>query len=64
MDCVKSNNDIILFAKPNKIIGRKIIGTTECGRWNICFNEDPGTQTSIPSDPDYFNKYYHETTSI
>ena len=39
MDCVKSNNDIILFAQPNKIIGRKIIGTTECGKWNICLTK-------------------------
>ena len=35
MDCVKNNNEITVSEKPNNIIGRKIMGTTECGKWNV-----------------------------
>ena len=35
MDCVKNNNEITVSEKHNNIIGRKIMGTTECGKWNV-----------------------------
>ena len=37
MDCVKNNNEITVSEKPNNIIGRKIMGTTECGKCNVFF---------------------------
>ena len=44
MDCDKNNDDIIVSEKPNNIIVRKIIGATECGKWNIFYSEDTGKQ--------------------
>ena len=57
MDCVNSNTDITVSKKPKVV--RNIIGTSEDGKWNICFNETTGKKSYVPSDPDYFNKYYH-----
>ena len=44
MDCVNNNNDTIVYEKPNTIIGRKLKGATECGKCNICYNEDTGNK--------------------
>ena len=57
MDCVNSTTDIITSKKPKVV--RNIIGTSEDGKWNICFNETTGKKSYIPSDPEYFNKFYH-----
>ena len=57
MDCVKSTTDIITSKKPKAV--RNIIGTSDDGKWNICFNEITGKKSYLPSDPEYFNKFYH-----
>ena len=51
MDYVKNNNDIPVPQKHNNIIGRKIIGATECGTWNIFFNEDTGKKPVYLATP-------------
>ena len=56
METVNNTNDIIVSEKPNNIIVRKLIGTSECGKWNIFYNEDTGKKTYKPIDPDYFSK--------
>ena len=42
MDCVNSTTDIIVSKKPKVV--RNIIGTSEDGKWNICFNETTGNK--------------------
>ena len=56
-----NNNDIIVSENHNTIIiTSKLVGVTECGKWNICYNEETGKKTYKPTDPDYYNKQYHK----
>ena len=43
---------------------RSILGNNEDGKWNIFCNAYTGNKTCIPSDPDYFNKYYHDHNKL
>ena len=51
MEPVNNNNGIHVPQKPNNIIGRKIIGATECGTWNIFYNEDTGQKRIYLATP-------------
>ena len=52
MDCVNNNNDIIVYEKPNTIIGRKLKGPQNAVNVTSVITTIPVTRTYIPSDPE------------
>ena len=59
MDCVNNDNDIIVSKKSKPKVVYNIIGISQDGKWNICFNDLTGKKSYVPIDTEYFNKFYH-----
>ena len=61
METVNTNNDTTVSEHQNNIIVPKLKVLSDSGKTYVVYSETTSKRFSKPTDPNYYNDYYHKT---